>query len=67
MYTEVTINFSKLPLELVQTVSICNTSAKIVVNRLLYNCSHLLFCCTELENHLVQPTNTTLERESGKC
>ena len=67
MYTEVTIIFSKLPLELVQTVSICNTWAKIVVHRLLYNHSRLLFCYMELENLLVQPTNTTPEGSLGNA
>lgn len=67
MYTDININFSKLPLELVQTVSIYNTWAKIAVCRLLHNHSHLLFCSVELENPLVQSANTTPERESGKC
>lgn len=67
MCIEITINFSKLPLELSQTVRIYNIRAETVFHRLLCNLSHLLFCYSELENLLVQPINMTPEREFRKC
>lgn len=53
---EITIHFSKLPLELAETA----------FHRLLCNLSHLLFCYSELKKLLEQLINMTPEREFRK-